>query len=76
MMMLHGGTRATTCWMAARDDDVLEGGYGADMLTGGDGADYRSPIPLSMMGVTVRLHSPNRPWAATPKAILGTCRKL
>ena len=38
------------------DDDVLEGGYGADMLTGGDGMDTAS-YSMSMMGVTVRLHS-------------------
>ena len=38
------------------DDDKLEGGYGADMLTGGDGMDTAS-YSMSMMGVTVRLHS-------------------
>ena len=38
------------------DDDTLEGGYGADMLTGGDGMDTAS-YSMSMMGVTVRLHS-------------------
>ena len=38
------------------DDDTLEGGYGADVLTGGDGMDTAS-YSMSMMGVTVRLHS-------------------
>ena len=37
-------------------DDTLEGGYGADMLTGGEGSDTAS-YSMSMMGVTVRLHS-------------------
>ena len=40
-------------------DDILEGGYGADMLTGGDHADMgdTASYSMSMMGVTVRLHS-------------------
>ena len=38
------------------DNDILEGGYGADMLTGGDDDDTAS-YSMSMMGVTVRLHS-------------------
>ena len=37
-------------------DDTLEGGYGADMLTGGEGDDTAS-YSMSMMGVTVRLHT-------------------
>ena len=41
------------------DDDMLEGGYGADMLTGGDHGDNgdTASYSMSMMGVTVRLHS-------------------
>ena len=39
-----------------RDDDTLEGGYGADVLTGGDDNDTAS-YAGSMMGVTVRLHN-------------------
>ena len=41
-------------------DDTLEGGYGADMLTGGDhrdGGGDTASYSMSMMGVTVRLHS-------------------
>ena len=45
------------------DNDILEGGYGADMLTGGDDTEYNghkgdtASYSMSMMGVTVRLHS-------------------
>ena len=55
-----------TCWMAVMAMTTLEGGYGADMLTGGDHSDDVLPGDTpgdtasyagSMMGVTVRLHS-------------------
>ncbi len=61
---LDGGRRADTLYGGAGDDDLdggagddmLEGGAGADMLTGGEDNDTAS-YSMSMMGVTVRLHS-------------------
>ena len=61
---LDGGRRNDKLFGGAGDDmldggagkDTLEGGYGADMLTGGEGDDTAS-YSMSMMGVTVRLHS-------------------
>ena len=61
---LDGGRKDDTLYGGDGDDDLdggdgndmLEGGYGADMLTGGDGNDTAS-YSMSMMGVTVRLHS-------------------
>ncbi len=61
---LDGGRRNDKLYGGAGDDmldggagnDTLEGGYGADMLTGGEGDDTAS-YSMSMMGVTVRLHS-------------------
>ena len=65
---LGGGRRDDMLYGGAGDDDLdggahddtLEGGPGADMLTGGDhrddGGDTAS-YSMSMMGVTVRLHS-------------------
>ena len=61
---LDGGRRDDMLWGGAGDDnldggagdDTLEGGYGADMLTGGEDSDTAS-YSMSMMGVTVRLHS-------------------
>ena len=50
-------------WTAAPATTSLEGGYGADMLTGGDhdtssdGKGDTASYSMSMMGVTVRLHS-------------------
>ena len=44
-------------WTAALAMMTLEGGYGADMLTGGDRRSDTASYSMSMMGVTVRLHS-------------------
>ena len=64
---LDGGRRDDMLYGGAGDDDLdggthddtLEGGYGADMLTGGDHSDMgdTASYSMSMMGVTVRLHS-------------------
>ena len=64
MDRLYGGEGEDKLYGGAGDDmldggdenDTLEGGYGADVLTGGHGADTAS-YSMSMMGVTVRLHS-------------------
>ena len=61
---ITGNDKANMLWGLAGDDnlhgragnDTVEGGYGADMLSGGDGNDTAS-YGMSMMGVTVRLHS-------------------
>ena len=61
---LDGGRRDDKLFGGDGDDildggageDMLEGGYGADMLTGGEDSDTAS-YSMSMMGVTVRLHS-------------------
>ena len=62
--MLTGSDDSNKIWGLAgndvldgdEDDDTLEGGYGADELIGGEGKDTAS-YAMSMMGVTVRLHS-------------------
>ncbi len=64
MDRLYGGEGDDMLYGGAGDDmldggdenDILEGGYGADVLTGGAGKDTAS-YSMSMMGVTVRLHS-------------------
>ena len=53
--MLYGGD-GDDMLDGGDENDTLEGGYGADVLTGGHGADTAS-YSMSMMGVTVRLHS-------------------
>ena len=61
---LNGGRREDELYGGAGNDtldggagnDTLQGGSGADMLTGGAGNDTAS-YSLSIMGVTVRLHS-------------------
>ena len=61
---ITGNDKGNMLWGLAGDDnlhgragdDTVEGGYGADMLSGGDGNDTAS-YGMSMMGVTVRLHS-------------------